>query len=163
MRKQCLLLIFTSFLCRFGYFIYYMNSYNYVIVVYIHLKANVDITTGTVENWVMPAVHLSQWTKSCNGWFQSVFYLSCHTCNQSQILCYGWHDYCAVHLVPTYQSILKRSKAEHGVALLWTNDWTSGVFWLQDWDLFKNSCSDLVILTLYLLRRYHFKSAIFSI
>lgn len=67
-RKQCLLLVLTSFLYRFGYFIWYMNSHNYVIVVYIHLKANVGITTGTVEKLSrLPAVHLCQCTQSCNG------------------------------------------------------------------------------------------------
>ena len=62
----------------------------------------------------------------------------------------GLSDHSNVHLVPTYQSTLTRGNIKLRVVLVWTEDSTlelKDCFECTEWDLLKDSCSDLDDLT----------------
>lgn len=147
----------------------------FVSLVYIHPKANVDSATLTLveaapwlqsiapnaPNFIMGDLIRCKPGKSLNNFYQ---YVTCPTRESKCLdLCYGstkgafksfsrapleTSDHNTVYLVPTYKPILKETKPEHWS--VWSTESSQHIqdcFHCTDWDMFRESCSDLDELT----------------
>ncbi len=149
----------------------------FVTLVYIHPRANVDTATKSIvdtvhrlqsitpdaPNLIMGDFNQCKPGKSLNNFYQ---YVTCPTRNTKCLdLCYGsikgayksfsrvplgMSDHSVVYLVPTYKSVLKETKPERRLVPVWSSEAAEHLkdcFFCTDWDLFKESCSDLDDLT----------------
>lgn len=149
----------------------------FVTLIYIHPKANVDMATRTIvktvqklqklapdaPNFVMGDFNHCKMGKSLCSFYQ---YVTCLTRNMKCLdLCYGsvkgaykslcraplgMSDHNVVYLVPSYKSVLKKTKPERCLVPEWSEESINCLqdcFSCTDWDVFTNDCADLDELT----------------
>ncbi|XP_039509538.1 uncharacterized protein LOC120464222 [Pimephales promelas] len=149
----------------------------FITLVYIHPRANLtDAVTEITKlvhrlqnispdapHFILGDFNMCSLKKDLGHFYQ---YVSCPT-RHGKILdmCYGTvkdayksyvmpplgsSDHSCVFLAPIYQSALRRGKVERKEVSVWTDDAIkelNGCFYSTDWDVFKDSCTDLDELT----------------